>query len=58
MSTIINRFEKLNLVKRYHKFLYINYNYVTKCEDKLLRQEVLDLFKCDAPKNKINLKEH
>lgn len=50
MSTIINRFEKLNLVKRHNKFLYINYNYVTKCEDKALRQEVLDLFECDEPK--------
>ena len=50
MSTIINRFEKLNLVKRHDKFLYINYNYVTKCEDKLLRQEVLDLFESDEPK--------
>ena len=50
MSTLINRFEKLSLVKRHNKFLYINYNYVTKCEDKLLRQEVLDLFESDEPK--------
>lgn len=50
MSTIINRFEKLNLVKRYHNFLYINYNYVTKCENKLLRKEVLELFENDEPK--------
>ena len=57
MSTIINRFEKLSLVKRHNKFLYINYNYVTKCEDRLLRKEVLELFESDEPKNKINLKE-
>ena len=50
MSTIINRFEKLNLVKRSDKFLYINYNYVTKCEDRLLRREVLELFESDKPK--------
>lgn len=50
MSKIINRFEKLNLVKRHNKFLYINYNYVTKCEDKSLRQEVLELFESDEPK--------
>ena len=50
MSTIINRFEKLNLVKRHDKFLYINYNYVTKCEDRLLRKEVLELFESDEPK--------
>ena len=50
MSTIINRFEKLNLVKRHNKFLYINYNYVTKCEDRLLRKEVLELFESDEPK--------
>ena len=50
MSTLINRFEKLNLVKRHNKFLYINYNYVTKCEDRLLRKEVLELFESDEPK--------
>lgn len=50
MSTIVNRFEKLNLVKRSDKFLYINYNYVTKCEDRLLRREVLELFESDKPK--------
>ena len=50
MSTIINRFEKLNIVKRHDKFLYINYNYVTKCEDRLLRKEVLELFESDEPK--------
>ena len=50
MSTLINRFEKLNLVKRHDKFLYINYNYVTKCEDRLLRKEVLELFESDEPK--------
>ena len=50
MSTIINRFEKLSLVKRHNKFLYINYNYVTKCEDRLLRKEVLELFESDEPK--------
>lgn len=50
MSTIINRFEKLNLVKRCDKFLYINYNYVTKCEDRLLRKEVLDIFESDEAK--------
>ena len=50
MSTLINRFEKLSLVKRHNKFLYINYNYVTKCDDKSLRQEVLDLFESDEPK--------
>lgn len=44
MSSTINKFERLNLVKRCNNYLYINYNYVTKCEDKLLRQEVLDLF--------------
>ena len=47
ISSTINRFERLNLVKRYNNYLYINYNYVTKCEDKLLRQEVLDLFESD-----------
>lgn len=50
MSTIINRFEKLSLVKRCDKFLYINYNYVTKCEDRLLRKEVLDIFENDEAK--------
>lgn len=50
MSNTINKFERLNLVKRCNNYLYINYNYVTKCEDKLLRQEVLDLFKNDEPK--------
>ena len=50
MSTIINRFEKLSLVKRHNKFLYINYNYATKCEDRLLRKEVLELFESDEPK--------
>ena len=50
MSNTINRFERLNLVIRCNNYLYINYNYVTKCEDKLLRQEVLDLFESDEPK--------
>ena len=50
MSSTINKFERLNLVKRCGNYLYINYNYVTKCEDKLLRQEVLDLFECNASK--------
>lgn len=50
MSSTINKFERLNLVKRCNNYLYINYSYVTKCEDKALRQEVLDLFECDEPK--------
>ena len=50
MSNTINKFERLNLVIRCNNYLYINYNYVTKCEDKLLRQEVLDLFESDEPK--------
>ena len=50
MSSTINKFERLNLVKRCGNYLYINYNYVTKCEDKLLRQEVLELFESDEPK--------
>ena len=50
MSNTINKFERLNLVKRCDNYLYINYNYVTKCEDRLLRQEVLDLFEYDEPK--------
>ena len=50
MSSTINKFERLNLVKRCGNCLYINYNYVTKCEDKSLRQEVLELFESDEPK--------
>lgn len=57
MSTLINRFEKLSLVKRHDKFLYINYNYVTKCEDRLLRKEVLELFESDEPKKQDKPKE-
>ena len=50
MSSTINKFERLNLVKRCNNYLYINYNYVTKCDDKSLRQEVLDLFESDESK--------
>ena len=56
MSNTINKFERLNLVKRCNNYLYINYNYVTKCEDKLLRQEILDLFESDEPKNQVRHK--
>lgn len=56
MSNTINKFERLNLVKRCNNYLYINYNYVTKCEDKLLRQEVLDLFESDEPKKQVRHK--
>ena len=56
MSNTINRFERLNLVIRCNNYLYINYNYVTKCEDKLLRQEVLDLFESDEPKKQVRHK--
>lgn len=56
MNNTINKFERLNLVKRHNNYLYINYNYVTKCEDKLLRQEVLDLFDNEEPKQRIRPK--
>ena len=56
MSNTINKFERLNLVIRCNNYLYINYNYVTKCEDKLLRQEVLDLFESDEPKKQVRHK--
>ena len=56
MSNTINKFERLNLVKRCNNYLYINYSYVTKCEDKLLRQEILDLFECDEPKKQVRHK--
>ena len=56
MSNTINKFERLNLVKRCNNYLYINYNYVTKCDDKSLRQEVLDLFESDEPKKQVRHK--
>lgn len=56
MNNTITKFERLNLVKRCDNYLYINYNYVTKCEDKLLRQEVLDLFTNEEPKQQVKHK--